>query len=563
MLESVKVEARDQERPLPAGEYIGHNPLRCLFCQSLFASNLSLDTHIQSVHKYVRKCRECSVYFKNTLDKEKHLEDVHTETPLKCIYCDQVFSKNNEQLRRHMKDCHSGVTTWRCYYGCCMKEFFTIGERSNHFSRAHYTTRRKTKKKKIDCIYKCKETFFTTKSLTLHLEIQHNGIFFGCDYKKKCASYFKNKDDLAEHVKNLHETFSNTGSRIECIYCSRKICSSQLQNHMKEYHKDNRVVRCRYPLCPTYFRSEQERQEHEANVHSADIANNSITCRFCQMTIASVLVRQQHFKHYHKTESISICKYKGCLYYGLTKDVQNHCKEIHESNASRIKCIYCGHFYAKGFLGTHVKSKHESQAIKCKFQCRTYFLSEGDRDEHIVNVHSKALVIRDFICIYCNKSYFSPSSFHLHVHQVHTEIYIRCNLRGCKEYFLSQSDKNKHYLEMHQEKEAKKSLKCINCNYKTVSKRHLREHIERKHNKAKVPCPKCSKIFKSQSFLDVHVRRVHLKKHTKCEYCNKLMKNIRRHQRRMECENCQNATHCIVKARQHISACKGKNTSVN
>lgn len=139
---------------------------------------------------------------------------------------------------------------------------------------------------------------------------------------------------------------------------------------------------------------------------------------------------------------------------------------------------------------------------------------------------------------------------------VHKNNYIGCSLRGCREYFLSQSDKDKHYLEMHQEKEAKKLLKCLKCNYKTGIKKHLSDHTERKHGTTKITCPKCYVVFRSKISLDVHVLRVHKSQRQKCKHCKHVVHNLRLHQRWMECENCQMVTHCIVKARKHYAACK-------
>lgn len=125
-------------------------------------------------------------------------------------------------------------------------------------------------------------------------------------------------------------------------------------------------------------------------------------CRICQMVVTHCNMRR-HVRVNHKNESISKCKYKLCDYYGSAKELHNHCRDTHESGASKMKCIYCGLFYVKEALWAHVKYQHKSQAIKCTFQCREYFLSEPDRDEHILKVHSKAPMIREKSCIFCKK----------------------------------------------------------------------------------------------------------------------------------------------------------------
>lgn len=512
-------------------------------------------THIRCAHKRVNMCSECNIYFLCLLDKEKHLEEVHAETASKCIYCNVVFNTKNLELRKHMKDFHLNSTVWRCSNRKCNKEFFTELERNNHLSRAHY----KIQEKRFECIYNnCKKTFVSTVSLTRHLEKEHDGIYFRCDYNQNCASNFKSKEEVAEHVKNVHENYLS-GKLTKCLHCLRNIRLTAMKRHMKYFHKHENIFRCRYMMCVTFFKSENERRAHEFEAHVNKAVNTSATCRYCQMIITHNSNIHRHLRVHHKNLAITFCK---CGYYGSAIEVQNHCMEKHQSGA--IKCVYCGIFYRKEYHLRHIKSNHKSQTIfKCTFKCYLFFLSESDRDEHIFKVHSKAPLIQKFVCTYCQATLSTKHVLHTHVQNLHKQISFKCSLRGCGEFFLSQSDKNSHYLEKHQDKEKNKFLKCPKCNYKTDVKLSMSMHMARLHSTSPtVTCPKCSVVFKSQISLDIHLSRVHQKsRYKKCQHCKNCVLNLKQHQRWTKCEYCQKVTPCVIRTRQHVSVCKIKKLS--
>jgi hypothetical protein len=546
-------DSKEQDEPKSAGEYVVNNSVKCLYCEFVCKSNLSMDSHLRSVHKCLRKCNECKIYFRRLVELEKHLDEVHAETPSKCMYCEEVLNRKNSRLRKHVKECHSNVTIWCCSNGNCSSQFFTEHERNKHFSRAHQNN----SKIIYSCIYdNCKMSFKFTSQLIIHFKNEHNGIYFRCDYKKKCASYFTNKEEMVKHIKNIHETFpAHANKRINCLYCHRMVFVTQIPNHTEEYHKDKKHFRCRYSFCFTYFKSQQEQQEHDAQVHSLK-GKGAKKCHLCQMIVPHCNMRR-HLRVKHKNESINFCKYM-CGYFGSMDELNKHYTESHESETNRMKCVYCGLFYIKEAILMHVKCKHKSQAIKCTYPCRTYFLSLADRNKHIVKVHSKAPIIGDNICIYCKKGLSSKDTLRQHVLAVHKQLFIKCSLRGCGKYFLSQSDLGKHFLENHQENEDVKLLKCLKCNYKTNRKFSLNQHIERKHGTVKVTCPKCSNVFKSKILLNAHLDSVHQHKRMKCNHCKQDVLNLRLHQRWTKCTQCQKVTPCIFQTREHVRMCNVK-----
>lgn len=532
--------------------YVLPKSVQCIYCHLVFESSSFLDIHVKSTHKTEcrRKCYECNIYFLTRRDKENHLEEVHEETAYKCTFCKKVVNRNNYKLRLHIQKCHSNSKILVCFNSRCHRHFFTAQERNNHFLRSHEHIEKGRK-----CAFSCDMLFKTTTALHVHYKRVHSGAYFRCDYKQKCASYFKNKQDLAAHVLKVHETFTSLHTRrTKCIYCNRWVMVNDIRRHTKDYHEGKNIFRCRYAKCVKFFRSEQERQEHDAQAHSLKV-KGSKKCRFCQIKTHSCNMRR-HLRVHHKNESIGLRSCNLCGYYGSLEELQNHYKENHKSEECRIlKCIYCGNFYVKEAILSHVKHMHGEQAIKCTFPCITFFNSEADRDEHIFKVHSKAPLIQKWVCIYCHITLSKKSALHTHVKNMHKEIHIKCSVQGCGEYFLSQSDKRKHN-ENHTEEEASESLNCIKCDYKTNLKQSLLEHYNRKHVSAKFKCPRCSVIFQSKTTYDQHVRLVHRSKgKKKCQHCNRFLLDLRAHQRWTKCENCQIVTPCIVKTRQHITVC--------
>jgi uncharacterized C2H2 Zn-finger protein len=539
-------DTKEQEEPKAAGEYVVNSSVKCVFCEFVSKSILSMDSHLRRAHKRLSKCFECNIYLGHLADLEDHMDEIHAETPIKCMYCEEVLHGKNSHLRKHVKERHPNLNIWRCLNGKCWRQFFTEHERNTHFSRAHKIIRPTIHR----CIFNnCKMSFKSTGPLTNHFKNEHNGIYFRCDYNKACASYFTNKEDMVEHFKNIHETaYSN--NRIICLYCDKMVLSTKLHDHTEEYHKGKKHFRCRYYLCSTYFKSEQEQQDHDAQAHSLN-GTGAKKCRLCQMTITHSNMRR-HIKVNHKNESISSCKYHLCDFYGTLDELEHHAVS-HE--VDKMQCVYCGLFYPKEAILMHVKYNHASQAIKCTHPCRTFFLTLADRNKHILEVHSKAPIIGDNICIYCKKRFPSIGTLLQHVMQVHKHVYIKCSVKRCVMYFLKQSDHDKHFLEKHKEKEDTKLLKCLKCNYKSDSPRSLNNHYVIRHGTENLKCPKCSKVYKSQMALDVHSNRVHAQKRMKCTHCNLDVFRLKYHQRWTKCTKCQIVTSCVIQTRQHKKVC--------
>lgn len=232
----------------------------------------------------------------------------------------------------------------------------------------------------------------------------------------RCTQVFGTEQDMIKHVFKKHKPWK------KCEFCHRPYNYKYSKNHMKMYHKN--LVRCSHHHCSTYFRSVEEKQNHEKLLHSSGI---------------------------------------------------------------RQKCIFCGRHYLKYRYKEHLTTVHKSQlsqAFKCPFEkCLGYFLTETERDLHIKRIHGSELLgsLEVVKCIYCNKLYAKKSCLHKHVKACHLSVSFRCKFRTCMQYFLTKSDLGAHLDQVHQEIENKKRFGCSECNFRSDSIGNFKKHLTVMH----------------------------------------------------------------------------------
>jgi len=198
-----------------------------------------------------------------------------------------------------------------------------------------------------------------------------------------------------------------------------------------------------------------------------------------------------HVRNKHQSVAIKCDYHSNCSHYFLTEEErQKHILEVHESGENRVRCIYCGIVVTA--IGEHVKKLHK-EAIKCKYYaklgCPIYFLTEEERRRHYLEVHESGAQL--LTCVYCEKK-VKVMAFHVSRH--HKSEAIKCNFnRICANFFRTKEERRKHILEVHQ------------------------------LQKEKQECIICGKMIQSASALKLHVRRIHLSKGVKCRFvgCDK------------------------------------------
>jgi hypothetical protein len=180
-------------------------------------------------------------------------------------------------------------------------------------------------------------------------------------------------------------------------------------------------------------------------------------------------------------------------------------------------------------LSNHIKIQHK-EAIKCDFykNCPNYFHTESEKNKHILEVHTEGLQrnLTPEQCIYCGKICNVKYCLRLHVTKNHADIRIKCRSKGCVVYFLSQKESDKHFLQVHQHAESLKRWQCPVCSYKTNMKVHWRQHLNQIHGN-KVTA---KSTFKCPLRMKSFCAKIYLKTHLK-----------RVHAERSTCQHCGKA----------------------
>lgn len=243
-----------------------------------------------------------------------------------------------------------------------------------------------------------------------------------------------------------------------------------------------------------------------------------------------------HMRTFHK--DLFRCSYRLCgTYFRSQLEKQKHQKLVHATK-NKQKCVYCGLFVGKQFYKIHLDKIHKSRKIKCK------------------KVKKVALARQDFECIYCNKVCSDKRLLSYHVRDVHSDIKIQCKFFKCARFFLTETDCQAHFEQVHRKIEDEKLFRCSKCDYRSGNLRSFKGHVADKHGAKNIPCPKCAKFFGSAKAL-----RDHLKSHLKpeiCQHCNVecASKHLRSHQSQSKCKKCQQLLLCLRSAMLHRKMCK-------
>jgi len=337
----------------------------------------------------------------------------------------------------------------------------------------------------------CNFAFNYQKSMVQHMHDKHAGLFIICKHNGKCAEIFRTEAEKSEHILQLTNLNDNL---IKCNFCCLMYCKREHANHFKMHHKDDNLIQCSYRYCTTRFRSEVQKQNHEALVHAS---------------------------------------------------------------TKKHKCVFCNFFFPASTILQHYQKKHKTlfaNVFKCKFQCRKYFLTEAERDEHIASAHKRPMRA-EAKCLYCNKICIDKNVLNSHIRRNHSAVKILCKFFTCGQFFYTKTEADEHFEQEHQKMEENKKYRCLKCNYRSSYKQTVKIHISRMHGEKMLQCPKCSICFSSSLTLKDHIRQVHSPPKV-CPHCNKSYLHIKMHLKQEKCKKCQKVLLCVRVARLHKKLCK-------
>lgn len=285
-------------------------------------------------------------------------------------------------------------------------------------------------------------------------------------------------------------------------------------------------------------------------------------CEFCHRRYAFNTTKM-HFKKFHSSENLIRCSYRNCCTYFRSEDEKLKHEEQKHAAANKRTCIFCNLFYSKDIMRSHLRETHKEQllhAFKCTFRCPEFFLTETELNKHIECVHKKLQNLPEIKCIYCDKLSRDKNVLAKHINYKHSDVKILCKIRGCCQYFHTQTQLDSHSEQMHVNEKEIKRYKCSKCDFRSNQNYALNRHVAAKHqaeNVENVVCRKCGKHFSSSTSLKNHIANVHTYSNV-CEHCDKKIVKMSFHKIQSICKSCNQVLMCLQSAKLHNKQCKGK-----
>ncbi|XP_011688639.1 PREDICTED: zinc finger protein 260-like [Wasmannia auropunctata] len=194
-----------------------------------FSEHQTLEQNEQSFY-----CHTCKIKFEKERYFKTHM-NIHEEITVKQLYttCCSAKCSSMYHLFLHKRKKHDMFKNIkRLKYACtkCNRFFAHNSTWENH-------SKNKCPNMTDKCCKYCKAKF-TTK-LILHLKKKHQNIFL--EHKcNRCYAIFKEKLDLVEHIREIHDLESpnelNTKEKYVCKLCGKKFNSSRLWKNHERIH---------------------------------------------------------------------------------------------------------------------------------------------------------------------------------------------------------------------------------------------------------------------------------------------------------------------------------------
>ena len=424
--------------------------------------------------------------------------------------------KKSRQASYHIED-----------YSCdiCGKVLSSINTLEAHKQRHH-----DRKYASYNC-EECDKQFTSEFSLKVHVNAIHCGKFFQCELCEsrfslkchlkrhiakvhddnqeeiscvKCNKLLKGRDNLKDHIKNVHETKS-----FECDVCEKTFPKRYILDRHKLTHDgaekshDEKVCRekkftCNF--CDFRYFSKVELNRHQSRVHFNKL--KQILCELCDKTFNSRGGLSTHIDIFHD-ESIHLCI---------------HCEFKFPSNRALRRHIISNHMFKEKFEG-------KCDLCNMKFENKHRLLYHQRMKHTLVPSKNSRLVSKDGQnknnlpkCNLCGKEFKFKTSIRNHMISVHPnkETLVTCDL--CQKSFTSKGTLVRHKLFVHEG-----IKKCILCRTTFSDTESFKQHAET-HAHEKFVCEFCGKHFKNHRTLKRHEKEMHGKVAYKCKYCEKTHK---------------------------------------
>eukprot|EP00792_Barthelona_sp_PAP020_P011062 TRINITY_DN485_c0_g1_i1.p1 TRINITY_DN485_c0_g1~~TRINITY_DN485_c0_g1_i1.p1 ORF type:complete len:350 (+),score=81.96 TRINITY_DN485_c0_g1_i1:54-1103(+) len=216
--------------------HTGAKPYVCPFsgCNKAYCQPNQLKRHIRSSHTKEKlfQCSICGLHFVSSSNLKRHQKYHEEAHPYQCEHCDEKFRKK-AQLRTHIKEVHN-ILPHVCKE--CGASFEYPSKLKRHIE-THHSIRVSTPKREND------------------REKEMNSLERICPV---CGKQFKNKINMVEHVKEVHEKTEC----FECSFCGRSFVRLRnLKAHIKRVHEKTEQFPCEF--CGKTFSYKHTMKRHQ------------------------------------------------------------------------------------------------------------------------------------------------------------------------------------------------------------------------------------------------------------------------------------------------------------
>lgn len=365
----------------------------------------------------------------------------------------------------------------------------------------------------------CSERFKVFINLRSHVKNNHAPITLYCD---QCTQKFYRKRDLAFHIKNAHHE-----DGYNCSVCSEKF----LNNSKLGFHtKDKHITVCH--ICYERFQTPLLKRDHIKSAHKSQ------SCSRCFRTFISKLGLQKHTKKC--TIKIEYPKQSGPVKTNTKQIRENIACLLNMSTAlpfkyymNRFRCFFCpkdftdfvplrehtlvNHPYCdvderglKLCRGKDINVKLDIAALSCKI-CLESFLELDALIDHLI-VNHKTNYDKTI------KGFIQPYKL--------VQDHMVCPI--CQTTFRYFGKLLAHMNEVHTDN----NIICVYCGQTFRSQPNYRSHVSRYHKQENFKCP-CGESFDNIMKLKTHKNKAHRAKTHKCQQCTECFETIYQRLRHM------------------------------
>ncbi|XP_075236323.1 uncharacterized protein LOC142333222 [Lycorma delicatula] len=421
-------------------------PFHCDICDHRFITKNRLDEHNYRCHSVtVHECNECgkvyqSMYSLNMHKKLNHRDkfDNNEINNFICNFCDINFCRKQliiEHLNENLCKC-----PWCNVISPCITKL-----------EEHIVTHKLSKSDRYKCTHCNFDRIITLQHYKRHVLLSHPNIYLSLnftnnaiicdrcnricssrhhlkkhqrsscmvivknnnkksnDYKfcEFCKTSFKTKSLLIKHFSNLLTT---------CFFCNLKFnCDTLLNNHMKEFHNDDKKVNLTERNDNLIFTDVHNNKSEKNNIINNNAADLYI-CHICQNKYRNRYLLNRHIQIVHSSRN------------------KNNSKNIF-----KFHCLTCGNkYHTSAALKKHMKSCKEDKKLSCN-NCNKLFVNETELELHIIICNN---------CLLCNNKFRCCNLFISHFHKFHNdddERVIKFKCRKCDDLSSSIDFFIKHY----------------------------------------------------------------------------------------------------------------------